>query len=121
LLETDARRLRQVLINLAGNAVKFTGKGTVMITAQQEGTSVMIIVEDTGPGIRPDEMAGLFQPFHQLDMSSTKRHEGTGLGLYLSRKIMALLGGTLRAESEPGVGSRFIVEIPVAAGKGASA
>lgn len=112
-LYTDAGRLKQILINLAGNAVKFTDSGQVSIGAEIIDGRCHIHVSDTGPGIAASEHVRLFQPFLQIDMSLTRRHTGTGLGLYLSRKIARLLGGDARVASEEGQGSTFTVELPL--------
>jgi protein-histidine pros-kinase len=110
-VETDRRAVRQILINLANNAIKFTERGEVAIAVGRrtgEGSTVdEIRVVDTGCGIRPEDQARLFQAFGQLDSSSTRRYEGTGLGLHLSRKLAVLLGASIRLESAPGEGSTF--------------
>lgn len=114
-LFSDKRRLKQVLMNLVSNAVKFTDKGKIKIEGRisEDGKKLEISVSDTGIGIKKEDMNKLFKTFQQIDMSSTKRHEGTGLGLYLSRKLAALLGGDISAESEVGKGSRFTFTIPL--------
>lgn len=117
-LRADRRRLKQVLLNLVGNAIKFTETGGVTIRARREAGRAAIEIIDTGPGIRAEELPLLFQPFRQIDMSMTKKHEGTGLGLYLCRKIMTLLGGVIEIESEIGRGSRFTIALPLAEKKG---
>jgi PAS domain S-box-containing protein len=112
-IESDRRRVKQVLMNVAGNALKFTEVGGVrMVVPPPEGDCVAVRVSDTGIGIPPEDIPKLFRPFQQVDMSSTKRYEGTGLGLYLCRKILALLGGEIAAASEPGKGSRFTITLP---------
>jgi hypothetical protein len=119
-IRADRRRLKQVLINIVGNAIKFTETGGVTIRARREAGRAAIEIDDTGPGIRAEDLPLLFQPFQQIDMSTTKRYEGTGLGLYLCRKIMTLLGGTIEASSEVGRGSRFTIGLPLNAEKGAT-
>jgi len=108
---TDRRSLRQILINLINNAIKFTDEGGVLISLCEriaDGAShVEISVTDTGVGIKPNEQAKLFQAFSQLDSTSTRRFEGTGLGLYLSQKLAELIGGKLSMQSEFGKGSTF--------------
>ncbi len=112
-IQSDASRLRQLLINLVGNAIKFTACGSVEIVGkliQWEGrTQLQIDVIDTGIGIEPKKLDKIFQPFVQADSSVTRRFGGTGLGLAISRQIARGLGGDLTADSEPGVGSKFTV------------
>ena len=114
-VEGDARRLTQVLLNLVGNAIKFTEAGSVTITARRLGETVEIAVEDTGPGIPLADQQRIFEAFHQLDSSSTRRQGGTGLGLAIARQIVELHGGAIGVESEPGRGSRFLFTLPVRA------
>jgi GAF domain-containing protein/anti-sigma regulatory factor (Ser/Thr protein kinase) len=109
----DERRLVQVLLNLVGNAIKFTDEGSVTISASQRDGRFSIAVTDTGPGIPDDELARIFEEFHQVDSSATKRKGGTGLGLAISKRIVELHGGELTVTSEVGVGSTFQVELPV--------
>lgn len=109
---SDRRRVKQVLVNLVGNAVKYTECGTVSIEVREADDRVVISVADTGPGIRSEDMHRLFEPFQQLDDSLTKSHEGTGLGLYLSRKLALMLGGEITVQSEFGKGSVFRLSIP---------
>ena len=108
----DPTRLGQVLLNLAGNAVKFTERGEVLVSAAQsarEENAIRLVFEvsDTGIGLRPEEIARLFQPFTQADSSTTRRFGGTGLGLAISRRLVQMMGGEITVESEPGRGSRF--------------
>ncbi len=115
-LRTDRRAMSQIVINLAGNAIKFTDAGEVLVTARREVVDErpcrIVSVRDTGCGISRENVERLFQAFTQLDSSSTRRHEGTGLGLYLSQKLAALIGGRLTCQSEIGVGSRFELLLP---------
>jgi PAS domain S-box-containing protein len=108
----DQRRFEQVLINLLNNAVKFTDKGSVRVTGRRDGDDYLIAVADTGIGIRPEELPGLFQPFHQIDTGLARKHEGTGLGLSICRKLVAMMGGAVDVSSLWGRGSTFTVRIP---------
>jgi CheY-like chemotaxis protein len=115
-VRTDPTRLRQILLNLVGNAIKFTDAGGVSIQARGErhdGSRVALRFEvsDTGIGMSPPEIARLFQPFSQADSSTTRRYGGTGLGLSISKRLAEMLGGTIAVESRPGAGSTFRVEI----------
>jgi len=112
LLRGDPGRLRQVFLNLGANAVKFTEKGGIRITARlerEEGNKAVIrfTVADTGIGIHPEKREAVFTPFTQADGSTTRTHGGTGLGLAISRRLVELLGGEIGVESEPGKGSEF--------------
>jgi signal transduction histidine kinase/DNA-binding response OmpR family regulator/ligand-binding sensor domain-containing protein len=106
----DAGKLRQILINLVGNAVKFTDSGSVTLRVAWSGGRARFDVEDTGPGIGREELPRLFEPFVQTD-SGHRAKEGTGLGLALSRDLARLMGGDITVDSEPGRGSRFHVDI----------
>lgn len=110
----DAGRLRQILLNLAGNAVKFTSQGRVVIRVGLDGADqVEMSVTDSGIGMTADTVARLFQPFSQAESSTTRKFGGTGLGLAISRKLAELMGGTIGVDSTPGTGSRFWVRIPL--------
>ena len=115
---TDGHRVRQILINLIGNAVKFTDSGSVSVRVSHRDDTLTIRVEDTGPGIHQSKLEAIFQPFEQADNSSSRRHEGTGLGLTISRRLACLLGGDLSATSTVGVGSAFTLNIPAPACEG---
>jgi PAS domain S-box-containing protein len=111
-LSTDPRKLRQILLNLLGNAVKFTASGHVALRMEQGEHCARFVVEDTGLGICPEEQQKIFEPFWQADRSLTREVEGTGLGLAISRRYAHLLGGEILVESEPGGGSRFTLVLP---------
>jgi signal transduction histidine kinase/CheY-like chemotaxis protein len=113
-IRTDEARLRQILVNLVGNAVKFTEQGGVVIrlsARRNEGTHLQIEVEDTGPGINAEDRERLFKPFVQLAESGEQK--GTGLGLTISKQFVELMGGTIQLESTVGEGSLFKIELPV--------
>lgn len=109
---SDKQRIRQVLINLTGNAVKFTDRGEVRLTVEEIQNNVVIAVRDTGCGIRAEDMNKLFQFFSQITSADMPKYEGTGLGLYISKKLMKLLGGDILATSEINKGSEFIMSMP---------
>jgi signal transduction histidine kinase len=111
----DQRRLTQVLLNLVGNAIKFTDAGEVVITASASNGTFNLAVHDTGPGISVTDQAKLFQEFHQADNSITRRKGGTGLGLAMSKRIIEMHGGQIWVESVVGQGSTFFVTVPVEA------
>lgn len=112
-IETDARRVKQILLNLLSNAIKFTDRGEValMVESAPDGGAVFE-VRDTGRGIAPEHLETVFRAFEQVDPSLTRRQQGTGLGLAVSRKLARLLGGELSALSELGVGSTFTLRLP---------
>ena len=109
----DERRLTQVLLNLVGNAIKFTDKGEVVIAASASNGSFTVAVRDTGPGIAKSDQGKIFDEFQQADNSLTKAKGGTGLGLAIARRIMEMHGGRLWVESEVGSGSTFTLTLPV--------
>jgi signal transduction histidine kinase len=109
----DGRRLTQVLINLVGNAIKFTDAGEVAIKAEANNGSFHVSVRDTGPGISAADQAKLFQEFQQADNAITRRKGGTGLGLAISKRIIEMHGGKIWVESQPGQGSTFTFTLPV--------
>ncbi len=118
-LRGDPTRIRQILLNLAANAIKFTPSGEVEVRTWADradgGRAVLrLVVRDTGIGIPPDRRERLFEPFTQADGSTTRKYGGTGLGLAICKRLVVLMGGTISVESEAGVGSAFRVEIPVA-------
>lgn len=109
----DALRLRQVLANLASNAVKFTERGGISLTVKMGGTGPLFSLTDTGVGIPRERLETVFEKFSQADESTTRRFGGTGLGLAICRELIGLMGGTLRVESTPGRGSTFAFELPL--------
>jgi signal transduction histidine kinase len=113
---TDQRRLEQVTLNLLNNAVKFTEKGYASISCRIENNQYLLEVSDTGIGMRPEELPGLFKPFHQIDTGLTRKHEGTGLGLSICKKLLDMMGGTIEVRSQWGQGSTFTIRFPREAG-----
>jgi signal transduction histidine kinase len=109
----DGRRLAQVLINLVGNAIKFTDAGEVAIKAGANNGSFYVSVRDTGPGISTADQAKLFQEFQQADNAITRKKGGTGLGLAISKRIIEMHGGKIWVESLPGQGSTFTFTLPI--------
>jgi signal transduction histidine kinase len=118
----DDLRLRQILLNLGGNAIKFTSTGSVRVRARagsdgecpERGVLLHVEVVDTGIGIPKDRQAAIFEPFVQADGSSTRRYGGTGLGLTICARLVALMGGSMSMSSEPGTGSTFAFSVPMA-------
>ncbi len=109
----DGRRLSQVLLNLVGNAIKFTDKGKVAIRASATNGAFTVAVCDTGPGIPVADQAKIFEEFQQADSSITRKKGGTGLGLSIAKRIIEMHGGRIWVESEPGKGSTFYFSLPV--------
>ena len=127
----DAQRLRQVLVNLVGNALKFTERGGVTVSVEKiapaaaeadnpQALRLHFAVRDTGIGIQPDRLARLFRPFSQADVSTARKYGGTGLGLVISRRLVELMGGRMWAESVTGEGSTFHFTINLTAPEGAA-
>jgi len=125
-MESDERRVEQVLLNLLSNAVKFTDNGSITLQAElvddfwPQGArgpvgAVRLSVADTGPGIREEDMSLLFTPFRQIDATLARKHEGTGLGLTICQRLVGLMGGTIEARSTWGQGSTFTVTLPLQA------
>ncbi len=113
-IESDPDKLMIVFDNLINNASKFTAEGAITVRMRDlpETEQIECRVDDTGPGIDPEQLPLIFQPFHQVDGSSTRRYDGVGLGLAIVDSYMRLLGGDIRVESQRGVGSSFIVRLP---------
>lgn len=111
-IETDRMRLAQILLNLVSNAAKFTERGEITMVGARGARGVTITVRDTGVGIAPEQQERIFEAFVQADDSFTRTHQGTGLGLTLSRRFAQMLGGALTLESAPGEGSAFVVTLP---------
>ena len=118
-LQGDAGRLRQVLLNLVGNAIKFTDEGGVTVRVRRceearDGVQqVEFVVEDSGIGMSAEQLGQLFTPFTQVDGSASRRYGGTGLGLVISKRLVELMGGEIAVESEPHRGSRFVCRLPL--------
>ncbi len=112
-LRGDADRVRQILVNLAGNAVKFTAEGGVGVEIRQEAGDLVLAVSDTGPGIPEARIPILFEEFEQGDGSASRQHEGTGLGLAITRRLVTRMGGGIAATSTVGRGTTFTVRLPL--------
>ncbi len=115
---TDPTRLRQILLNVVGNAAKFTDEGSITVAVsviqREDDARLRIDVTDTGPGMTAAQAGALFQPFTQADASVTRRHGGTGLGLTICRRLASLMGGDVRlSATSPGVGTTFVVDLPL--------
>ena len=117
----DALRIQQIVINLLGNAIKFTEAGSVTLRVRQNGEWIELAVIDTGIGIDPSRLPHIFDPFAQSDASMTRRYGGTGLGTTIARQLSSLMGGSVSVESQLGVGSIFKVVLPLAAGEDVAA
>jgi signal transduction histidine kinase len=109
----DERRLAQVLLNLVGNAIKFTEVGSVRVVAYREGDAFVVSVADTGPGVAEADRQRIFEEFQQADSSTTRKKGGTGLGLSIAKRIVELHGGKLWVDSAVGRGSTFSFRVPV--------
>ncbi len=112
-VQGDPHRLRQILLNLLGNAIKFTERGEVELSCEREGDRVRFKVRDTGIGIAPERQATIFEAFTQADASMSRRFGGTGLGTTIAKQLTELMGGRIWVESTPGIGSTFHVDLPL--------
>jgi signal transduction histidine kinase len=113
----DERRLTQVGLNIVSNAIKFTEKGSVAISATAANGMFEIAIKDTGAGIASEDQARIFEAFQQVDNSNTRRKGGTGLGLSISKRLVEMHGGTIEVESELGAGSTFYIRLPIRVGE----
>jgi len=113
IVESDPTKIRQILVNLMSNAVKFTDEGSVTVEAKVAGPEFQLIVTDTGIGIQPEFINRIFDPFWQVEQKATRRATGTGLGLTVTRRLAGLLGGDIAVTSAPGEGTTFTVTLPV--------
>jgi signal transduction histidine kinase len=112
--QADERKFKQIVLNLLSNAVKFTPDGgRVSVSARMDTTRVEIAVADTGIGIAPEDQAAVFEEFRQVGRDYTKKAEGTGLGLTLTRRFVELHGGAISLQSAPGKGSTFTITLPI--------
>jgi signal transduction histidine kinase len=111
-VRVDAMKLRQSLVNLLGNACKFTERGTIELEASRARERVVVRVRDSGIGMTPEQVARLFEPFAQADATIAPTHHGSGLGLAISRTYCRLMGGDISVESAPGQGSSFTLWLP---------
>ncbi len=109
----DENRIRQILINIIGNAIKFTDDGEILVNVEWTGLSLVTSITDSGIGIEEEKLEDIFSPFKQSDSAMDRKYEGTGLGLAISRKMTELMGGTVLVESTPGHGSTFTIIIPL--------
>jgi len=112
LVELDRGKVRQILMGLLSNAVKFTSRGGIELRTELEDGQAVFEVRDTGPGIRPEHLEDIFDPFWQAEQATTRTQGGAGLGLSLARRLARLLGGDITVDSTPGVGSTFTVRVP---------
>ncbi len=113
ILKSDGNKIRHILQNLIGNAVKFTEKGKVEVTALKKDKYLQILVSDTGIGIPSDQISNIFDEFRQIDSSTSRKYGGTGLGLSIAKRYARMLGGTIEVESTPGKGSNFTFILPL--------
>lgn len=109
----DHRAVTQIIVNLVGNALKFTESGEIRVYADRRGDDLELEISDTGPGMDPDQVRRALEPFCQVDMSLSRRHEGTGLGLPITERLIESMGGGMTIDSEPGSGTTVTVRLPV--------
>ncbi len=109
----DENRVQQILFNLVGNAIKYTARGQITVSARMQADQIEISVQDTGKGIPPDELLSIFEPFHQVSSGADRETTGTGIGLNITKKLIELHDGEIKVESEPGKGSRFSFTLPI--------
>jgi CheY-like chemotaxis protein/anti-sigma regulatory factor (Ser/Thr protein kinase) len=109
----DDMRVRQILLNLLGNAIKFTAAGSVTLAVTADPRGLCFVVSDTGPGLAPEQFARLFSPFRQADATTARTHGGSGLGLAICRQLAGLMGGSITVESRPGEGASFRLSLPM--------
>jgi signal transduction histidine kinase len=109
----DQRRTEQILLNLLGNAVKFTDRGEISVRCVRDGDWVVTEIQDTGVGIHSQHLQTIFEPFRQVDTGLARKHEGTGLGLSICKRLLECLGGSIFVESVPGRGSTFTFRLPL--------
>ncbi len=113
IINSDSNKIRHILQNLIGNAVKFTEKGKVEVSAWEKDNNLHILVSDTGIGIPPDQIGNIFDEFRQIDSSTSRKYGGTGLGLSIAKRYARMLGGTIEVKSTPGKGSDFTLILPL--------
>jgi len=111
-MRTDGGKLRQMLLNLLSNAVKFTNRGEIVVRVSDRGESMAFAVKDTGIGIDPEDLVHVFDPFWQVEQTTTRKIGGSGLGLSVTQRLARLLGGDVEAESEPFAGSTVAIVLP---------
>ena len=115
-MDGDSTRVKQILFNLLSNAAKFTNDGTITVSCQRDAANglarITFLVADSGIGMSAEQLSRIFQPFSQVDASTSRRYGGTGLGLVISRRLCQLMGGDITVESERGNGSTFTVFLP---------
>jgi signal transduction histidine kinase len=112
-LKTDRDKLKQILLNLLGNAAKFTEQGEIRVSAAQENGTLKLAVADTGIGMKPESLDHIFDEFRQAETSTASKYGGTGLGLAIVKKFTNLMGGDISVESEEGKGTKFKIKLPL--------